>query len=468
MKRKIDHIHFVGIGGSGMSGIAEVLIQSGYKVSGSDIISSATTERLSQLGADIFIGHSASNISRAQVIVQSSAIGDDNVELVEGHRKSIPVIPRAKMLADLMRLKRGIAVGGSHGKTTTTSLIASILDHSGKDPTYVIGGCLLGFEHGSSLGRGEYIVVEADESDKTFLLFSPVINVVTNIDLDHMQTYDYDLNNLKQAFLEFIENIPFYGFSFLCNEDPNIRSMLKHITRPFFKYGFSADSDIRAIDCSVDFSSSSFVVEQDGFSPLAIKTSLIGEHNILNCLASIGVCRQLGVYEDYISDALVNFSGVSRRFQRCDDVCLYGCSCSLVDDYGHHPSEIVVTTNAVRQVFKNRRIVLIFQPHRFTRTRDLFNQFVDTLSHFDELILLPVYAAGEKSIDTECLSKKLVKSIATRNSQLNPYFVEDINDVCVVLKEVIRDKDVVMIMGAGSISELFPFILSGLRNDKKS
>ncbi|WP_092484925.1 UDP-N-acetylmuramate--L-alanine ligase [Candidatus Ichthyocystis hellenicum] len=460
MKRKINHVHFVGIGGSGMSGIAEILMKLGYTVSGSDITSTDVTDRLFKLGAVIFIGHDAGNVENSEIIVQSSAISSDNVEIVEGYRRSIPVVPRAKMLADLMRLKRGIAVAGTHGKTTTTSLIAEILCCSGRDPTFVIGGCWGDHNHGASLGSGEDIVVEADESDRTFLLFRPVINVVTNIDLDHMQTYDHDFNKLLQAFLEFIDNIPFYGFSFLCSDNPNIKLLLPRITRPFFKYGFSSTSDISVKNCSINLSGSSFIVEQDGFSSLSVDTPLIGEHNVLNCLAAIGVCRQLEVKDKFIQEALLNFSGVSRRLQRYDDVNLYGCLCSLVDDYGHHPVEIAVTTKAIRQVLKNRRIVLVFQPHRVTRTIDLFREFVTVLSSVDELIILPVYTAGEEVQQQECLSKKLVEAITANGAPFSPHFVDNLDDACSVIGDIVRNSDVILIMGAGSISKLRSIIFS--------
>ncbi|CUT17472.1 MULTISPECIES: UDP-N-acetylmuramate--L-alanine ligase [Candidatus Ichthyocystis] len=467
MKRKINHVHFVGIGGSGMSGIAEVLMELGYTVSGSDITPTEVTDRLFRLGAVIFIGHDASNIGNSQIIVQSSAISIDNVEIVEGLRRSIPVIPRAKMLSDLMRLKRGIAVAGTHGKTTTTSLIVEILCCSGRDPTFVIGGCLGDHNHGASLGKGEDIVVEADESDRTFLLFRPVINVVTNIDSDHMQTYDHDFNRLLQAFLEFIDSIPFYGFSFLCNDDPNIKFLLPSVTRPFFKYGFSSTSDIRAKNCSINLSGSSFIVEQDGFPSLSVDTPLIGEHNVLNCLAAIGVCRQLEVDDKFIRKALLNFSGISRRLQRYDNVCLYGCLCSLVDDYGHHPVEIAVTTKAIRQVLKNRRIILVFQPHRVTRTIDLFQEFVTVLSSVDELIMLPVYTAGEEIIQEECLSKKLIEAMFANGATVSPYFVESLDDAYSVIGDIVCNGDVILIMGAGSISKLKSIIFSRAGYERK-
>ncbi len=392
MKHAVKHIHFVGIGGSGMSGIAEVLLTLGYRVSGSDMTRNAATERLSRLGAAIAHGHAAEHITGADAVVISTAVSAGNPEVVAARSKRVPVVPRAVMLAELMRLKQGIAIAGTHGKTTTTSLVASVLAAGGLDPTFVIGGRLNSAGANARLGSGEYIVVEADESDASFLNLAPVIAVVTNIDNDHMETYGHDFTRLKQAFIEFLGHLPFYGAAVLCIDDANVRDILPFISKPIVTYGFSAEAQVRAIDAAANGAQMRFTVVREGASPLPVVLNLPGLHNVANALAAIAVGTELGVPDAAIVEALANFTGVGRRFARHGELPAPGGGAyTLVDDYGHHPVEMAATLAAARGAFPGRRLVLAFQPHRYTRTRDCFEDFVKVLSTTDVLLLAEVY-----------------------------------------------------------------------------
>jgi UDP-N-acetylmuramate--alanine ligase len=449
MKHAIRHLHFVGIGGSGMSGIAELLLNLGYVVSGSDVGSNAATQRLAALGARIHLGHAAEQVDQADALVVSSAIGRDNPEVQAARARRIPIVPRAEMLAELMRLKQGIAIAGTHGKTTTTSLVASVLAAGGLDPTFVIGGRLNSAGVNARLGAGEYIVVEADESDASFLHLSPVIAVVTNIDQDHMETYGHDLARLRQAFVEFLARLPFYGRAVLCLDDPRVREILPLLSKPVLGYGFAADAQVRAVDVRPDGTGMRFGVEREQRPPLAVHLSLPGEHNVRNALAAIAVAQELGVPDAAVLEALAGFKGVGRRFARLGEVALPGGSFTLIDDYGHHPVEMAATLAAARGAFPGRRIVLVFQPHRYTRTRDCFEDFVAVLSSADALLLTEVYAAGEAAIvaaDGRSLARAL--RLAKR---IEPLFVESIEALPQAVLDTARPGDVVITMGAGSI-----------------
>ncbi len=456
MKHKVKNIHFVGIGGSGMSGIAEVLLNLGYTISGSDLGSNAATRRLVSLGAKISKGHAAANIDQAHAIVTSTAVQADNPEVVAAREKHIPIVPRAVMLAELMRLKRGIAIAGTHGKTTTTSLVASVLAQGGLDPTFVIGGRLTSAGANAKLGSGDFIVAEADESDASFLNLSPVIEVITNIDADHMDTYDHDFNKLKQAFVEFTQRLPFYGVAVLCMDDANVREIMPQISKLITTYGFHEDADGRAIDAKAVAGHMQFTVIQKGFAPMPISLNQPGMHNVQNACAAIAIARELGVADTAIQQALTEFNGVGRRFTRYGEIKLQDAAgkpngeFALVDDYGHHPVETAATISAARGAYPGRRLVLVFQPHRYTRTRDLFEDFVKVLSTVDVLVLAEVYAAGEAPIvaaDGRALAHALrVAGMAEL------VFVEDINDMPASILNIARDGDVVMTMGAGSIS----------------
>jgi len=449
MKHAIAQLHFVGIGGAGMSGIAEVLLNLGYRVSGSDPSVNAATRRLQSLGAQVFAQHAAENIAGADALVVSSAIGNDNPEIVAARARRIPIVPRAEMLAELMRLKQGIAIAGTHGKTTTTSLVASVLAAGGLDPTFVIGGRLNSAGVNARLGAGEYIVVEADESDASFLHLSPVIAVVTNIDNDHMETYGHDLARLRQAFVEFVARLPFYGRAVLCIDDPRVREILPLVSKPILGYGFAADAQVRARDVHPDGTGMRFMVEREQRPPLAIHLNLPGEHNVRNALAAIAVAQELGLADTAIQEALAGFKGVGRRFARMGEVPIAGGTFTLVDDYGHHPVEMAATLSAARGAFPGRRIVLAFQPHRYTRTRDCFEDFVQVLAGVDALVLTEVYAAGETPIvaaDGRSLARAL--RLARR---IEPVFVESIEDMPQAIQEAARPGDVVITMGAGSI-----------------
>ncbi|HUQ26176.1 MAG TPA: UDP-N-acetylmuramate--L-alanine ligase, partial [Burkholderiales bacterium] len=399
MKHKVRRIHFVGIGGAGMSGIAEVLLNLGYEVSGSDLSENAATRRLKGLGAKISVGHAAKQIDEADAVVVSSAVQADNPEVAAARGKRVPLVPRALMLAELMRLKQGIAIAGTHGKTTTTSLVASVLAEGGLDPTFVIGGRLNAAGSNARLGAGDFIVVEADESDASFLHLQPVIAVVTNIDADHMETYEHDFGKLKQAFLQFLQNLPFYGSAVLCIDDPVVREILPQVSKPVLTYGTSADAAVAATSVQHDGGRMKFRARRAGGAPLDVTLNLPGQHNVLNALAAIAVATELGVADGAIIKALAEFRGVGRRFQLYGEIAAgAGGRFTLIDDYGHHPVEMAATLAAVRGAFPDRRVVLAFQPHRYTRTRDLFEDFVRVLSTADALLLTDVYAAGEAPI----------------------------------------------------------------------
>jgi UDP-N-acetylmuramate--alanine ligase len=451
MKHKVRRIHFVGIGGSGMSGIAEVLINLGYGVSGSDLAENAATRRLRGLGAQISTGHDAAHIDGADAVVVSSAVQGDNPELRAARGRRVPVVPRALMLAELMRLKQGVAIAGTHGKTTTTSLVASVLAEGGLDPTFVIGGRLNAAGSSARLGQGEFIVVEADESDASFLHLQPVIAVVTNIDADHMDTYGHDIARLKQAFVQFLQNLPFYGSAILCAEDPNVREILPFVSKPVLSYGFAADAMLRAADVRHAAGAMRFTVLREGRPPLEVLLNLPGSHNVLNALAAIAVGSELGVADAAILKALAEFHGVGRRFQRCGEVALDGGGrFTLIDDYGHHPAEMAATLAAARGAFPGRRVVLAFQPHRYSRTRDLFEDFVKVLSTADALILAEVYPAGESPI-VAADGRSLARAVRVAG-KVEPVFVEEIGQLAAAIRRVARDRDVVVTMGAGSIA----------------
>jgi len=453
MKHAVKHIHFVGIGGSGMSGIAEVLLTLGYRVSGSDTATSGTTRRLAQLGAQIAQGHAAENIAGADAVVVSTAVSASNPEVMAARAHRIPIVPRAVMLAELMRLKQGIAIAGTHGKTTTTSLVASVLAAGGLDPTFVIGGRLNSAGANARLGTGDYIVVEADESDASFLNLMPVIAVVTNIDNDHMETYGHDFSRLKQAFVEFLGRLPFYGSAVLCIDDPHVRDILPFVSKPVLSYGFAPEAQVRAVDAVADGTRMRFTAWREGQPPLAVSLNLPGNHNVANALAAIAVGTELGVADAAIVDALGSFTGVGRRFaSHGEQPAPGGGSYTLIDDYGHHPVEMAATLAAARGAFPGRRLVLAFQPHRYTRTRDCFEDFVKVLSTTDVLLLAEVYPAGEAPIvaaDGRSLARALRVS-----GKVEPIFVEAIDDMPATLHDVVRDGDVVITMGAGSIGQV--------------
>jgi len=451
VKHKVRRIHFVGIGGSGMSGIAEVMLNLGYEVSGSDLAENAATRRLADLGARVGIGHRAGNIDEADAVVVSTAVKEDNPEVLLARERQIPVVPRALMLAELMRLKQGIAVAGTHGKTTTTSLVASVLAEGGFDPTFVIGGRLNSAGAHARLGSGEFIVAEADESDASFLHLQPVIAVVTNIDADHMETYGHDFGRLKQAFVDFLQHLPFYGAAILCEDDRNLREIMPAVSKPIVRYGMAETAHIRAVDIRHEGAQMKFSVLRPGSAPkLDIVLNLPGVHNVQNALAAIAVADEVGVPDAAIVKALAEFKGVGRRFQRYGEVALKGGGhFTLIDDYGHHPAEMAATLAAARGAFPGRRLVLAFQPHRYTRTRDCFEDFIRVLTSVDVLLLAEVYPAGEAPI-VAADGRALVRAIRVTGA-LEPIFVEDIGEMPQQILNVARDGDVVLTMGAGSI-----------------
>ena len=454
MKHAVKHIHFVGVGGAGMSGIAEILHNLGYTVSGSDQSASDTSRRLASLGIRVALGHDAANIAGAQAVVTSTAVKGDNPEVIAARARRIPVVPRAVMLAELMRLKQGIAIAGTHGKTTTTSLVTSVLAAAGVDPTFVIGGRLASAGANSRLGAGDYIVVEADESDASFLNLTPVLSVVTNIDADHMDTYGHDFAKLKAAFVEFLHRMPFYGAAILCGDDPGVRSIVPMISRPVVSYGFGAEVQVRAVDVrALPGGQMRFVAQRRNgvaMPELEVTLALPGEHNVLNALAAIAVATELELPDAPTVRALAEFSGVDRRFQRYGEhAAAGGGSFTLIDDYGHHPAEMAAVLAAARGAFAGRRIVLAFQPHRYTRTRDCFEDFVKVLSTADAVLLSEVYAAGEAPIvaaDGRALARALRVA-----GKVDPLFVDEISDMAAAIAEQARDGDVVIVMGAGSI-----------------
>ena len=450
MKHKVKRIHFVGIGGSGMSGIAEVLANLGFQVSGSDLAENAATRRLAGQGVRVMVSHAAAHIAGADVVVTSTAVKGDNPEVLAARAGHVPVVPRAMMLAELMRLRQGIAVAGTHGKTTTTSLVASVLAEGGLDPTFVIGGRLNSAGGNARLGSGEFLVAEADESDASFLYLQPVMAVVTNIDADHMETYGHDFARLKQAFVEFIQHLPFYGSAILCEDDRHVREIMPFVSKPIIRYGLAESAQVRAVNVTNRDAQMQFTVLRQGESPLDVVLNLPGLHNVQNALAAIAVATEVGVADEAIVKALADFKGVGRRFQRYGEVALpAGGSFTLVDDYGHHPAEMAATLAAARGAFPGRRLVLAFQPHRYTRTRDCFEDFVKILSTVDALLLAEVYAAGEAPLvaaDGRALARAL--RLAGR---VEPLFVEDIADMPAAVMDMARDGDVVITMGAGSI-----------------
>jgi len=453
MKHKVRRIHFVGIGGAGMSGIAEVLANLGYQVSGSDLAANAATRRLAGLGVQIFHEHRAEQIEGADAVVLSSAVQPDNPEVVAARERHVPLVPRALMLAELMRLKRGIAIAGTHGKTTTTSLVASVLAEGGLDPTFVIGGRLNAAGSNARLGSGDFIVVEADESDASFLQLQPVIAVVTNIDADHMDTYGQDFSRLKQAFVQYLQNLPFYGAAILCGDDEHVRDILPLVSKPVVTYGTAADCTIRALAIGHDGARMRFRAERRGARARDVLLNLPGRHNVLNALAAIAVAEEVGVPDAAVLKALAEFRGVGRRFQNHGEVALDGGgSYTLIDDYGHHPAEMAATLAAARGAFPGRRLVLAFQPHRYTRTRDLFEDFVRVLSSADVLLLAEVYPAGEAPI-VAADARSLARAVRVAG-QVEPIYVEDIAEMPAAIRRVARDGDVVLTMGAGSVGNV--------------
>lgn len=463
MRHKVRNVHFVGIGGAGMSGIAEVLLNLGYAVSGSDLSEGHVTRRLAGLGAKVRIGHAAEHVSDADVVVISSAVKADNPEVLAARGRLVPVVPRALMLAELMRLKQGIAVAGTHGKTTTTSLAASVLAEGGLDPTFVIGGRLESAGANARLGAGEFIVAEADESDASFLHLQPVISVVTNIDADHMETYDHSLDKLKQAFVDFVERLPFYGVAVLCNDDVNVRSIMPRLTKTVVTYGLMEGAQIRAQAVNAAAGQMRFRVQRKNgrrLPDLDITLNLAGVHNVLNALAAIAVGMEVGVPDEKIVRALGEFKGVGRRFQRYGAVPLAaGGSFELIDDYGHHPVEMAATIAAARGAFPGRRLVLAFQPHRYTRTRDCFEDFARVLSSVDALLLTEVYAAGESPI-VAADGRALARAVRVLG-KVEPVFVEQVAELPEAIRGAVRDGDVLLAMGAGSIGAVAGRLVQG-------
>lgn len=450
--RRVRRIHFIGIGGAGMGGIAEVLANEGYQVSGSDLSRNAVTERLAALGAEIHLGHRAEHIHDASVVVVSTAIRQDNPELVAARELRIPVVRRAEMLAELMRFRHGIAIAGTHGKTTTTSLVASIYAEAERDPTFVIGGLLNSAGTNARLGSSRYLIAEADESDASFLHLQPMVSIVTNIEADHMDTYGGDFSKLRSTFIEFLHNLPFYGLAVVCVDDPVIRGMLDEIARPTVTYGLSADADVQVLDFVQTTNHSTFRVRRKEGGELAVKLNLPGIHNALNAAAAIAVATEDGIEDEAIVRALAKFEGVGRRFQQFGEFETGRGKAMLVDDYGHHPSEVKVTINAARAGWPEKRLVMVFQPHRYTRTRDLYEDFAEVLSKVDVLVMLEVYSAGEDPIPGAD-GRALCRSIRSRGA-LEPIFVATPDDVPAVLAGIVTDGDLVLTQGAGNVGAL--------------
>ena len=469
MKHKVRNIHFVGIGGSGMSGIAEVLVNQGYAVSGSDIGDNAATARLQKMGARVMRGHADANVDNADVLVVSTAVKDDNPEVVAARERHIPIVPRAQMLAELMRFKQGIAIAGTHGKTTTTSLVASILAEGGIDPTFVIGGKLNSAGANAKLGSGDYIVVEADESDASFLNLLPVMAVVTNIDADHMETYGHDFNNLKKAFVDFLHRMPFYGVAVLCVDSPAVREIVSSVTCPVTTYGFSEDAQVRAINVRAVGGQMHFTVQRRNgvsFPDMDIVLNQAGEHNVLNALSAIAIAVELNVPDEAVQKALAEFRGVGRRFQRYGEDLRAGDGGRfvLIDDYGHHPVEMAATLAAARGAFPGRRLVLAFQPHRFTRTRDCFEDFVKVIGQADAVLLTEVYAAGEAPI-VAADGRSLTRALRVAG-KVEPLFVDEVVALPQAIVDNTRDGDVVLCMGAGSIGAVPGKVLEVLQKEE--
>lgn len=464
---RIHRAHFVGIGGAGMGGIAEVLLNLGYEVTGSDLRDNAVTQRLASLGAKIQTGHDPAHVKHSDVVVVSSAVQADNPEVVAARELRIPIVPRAEMLAELMRFRYGIAVAGTHGKTTTTSLVASLLAEGGLDPTFVIGGRLNSAGSHARLGGGRYLVAEADESDASFLYLQPMLAVVTNIDADHLSTYGGDFQKLRQTFIEFLHHLPFYGLAVLCLDDPEIRALLPAITRPVCSYGIeSVDADLRAVDIRQQGSSVQFRVQRGTGRPLSVTLNMPGHHNVLNALAAIAIAQELGVSDAAIQRGLEKFAGIGRRFQIHGEVRTANGSSLLIDDYGHHPREIAATIQAVRAGWPQRRLVVAFQPHRYTRTQDLFEDFSQVLSDVDVLLVTEVYAAGEAPI-SGADGRALCRSIRNRG-RVDPVFVSDVAELPGALENLLRDQDVLLTLGAGSIGAVagdLPRALAGVHQE---
>lgn len=466
MKFLVNHLHFVGIGGAGMSGIAEVMLNLGYVVSGSDLSKSAVTERLQSLGARVFCGHDKKHIRGADAVVISSAVHEDNPEVVAARELGIPVVPRAVMLAELMRLRRGIAIAGAHGKTTTTSLTASLLAAGDLDPTFVIGGRLNSAGANARLGTGEFLVAEADESDASFLNLTPVISAVTNIDEDHMDTYGHSFENLKSAFVDFLERLPFYGVAVLCADDEHVLEIRPRVTKPVILYGLSADAQVRAIDVRAVGTQMAFTILRSDHPPLPVVLNLPGIHNVRNALAAVAIATVVGVSDEAIVRGLSEFRGVGRRFTQYGDIPVRAADGSvtghykLIDDYGHHPHEMAATLAAVRGVWPEKRVIVAFQPHRYTRTRDCFEQFVDVLEDIDGLVLAEVYPAGEALIEGAD-SEHLAAAIAAKG--FHRPVVVPVEGVADAIAGMVRDGDVVITMGAGSIGRVAPAIADGAK-----
>lgn len=466
MKFLVNHLHFVGIGGAGMSGIAEVMLNLGYVVSGSDLSKSAVTERLQSLGARVFCGHDKKHIRGADAVVISSAVHEDNPEVVAARELGIPVVPRAVMLAELMRLRRGIAIAGAHGKTTTTSLTASLLAAGDLDPTFVIGGRLNSAGANARLGTGEFLVAEADESDASFLNLTPVISAVTNIDEDHMDTYGHSFENLKSAFVDFLERLPFYGVAVLCADDEHVLEIRPRVTKPVILYGLSADAQVRAIDVRAVGTQMAFTILRPDHPPLPVVLNLPGIHNVRNALAAVAIATVVGVSDEAIVRGLSEFRGVGRRFTQYGDIPVRAADGSvtghykLIDDYGHHPHEMAATLAAVRGVWPEKRVIVAFQPHRYTRTRDCFEQFVDVLEDIDGLVIAEVYPAGEALIEGAD-SEHLAAAIAAKG--FHRPVVVPVEGVADAIAGMVRDGDVVITMGAGSIGRVAPAIADGAK-----
>lgn len=451
--RRVRSIHFIGIGGAGMSGIAEVLLNQGYAVSGTDLKPSEVTQRLSELGADIAFGHAAQHVAGKDVVVVSSAVREDNPEVVAAHQSRIPVVPRAEMLGELMRYRHGIAIAGTHGKTTTTSLITSVFQAAGLDPTFVIGGLLNSAGSNARLGAGRYLVAEADESDASFLHLKPMVAVVTNIDRDHMGTYGNDFARLQEAFVEFVHRLPFYGAAVLCSDDPHVRDVLPDVSRPMLTYGFGADCDYRAVDLSLTGPRWAFTVQRpSGFGPIDVELAIPGRHNVLNALAAVGVATDEGLSDEAIRKGLADFDGVGRRFQIFPDIAVGAAKLTLVDDYGHHPTELAAVIDTARQVWSERRLVMVYQPHRYTRTRDLYDEFVKVLGRVDALLLVDVYAAGEAPI-AGADGQSLCQGLRQRGT-VNPVFASDVTEAAQLLPGLLEDGDVLVVQGAGNVNQI--------------
>ena len=450
--RRIHLIHLVGIGGSGMGGIAEVLLNLGYEVQGSDLKANAVTQRLARLGAKIFLGHAPEHLGKADVVVVSSAVSSDNPEVAAALATRVPVVARAEMLGELMRFRYSVAVAGTHGKTTTTSLVASVLAEGGLDPTFVIGGRLKSADSNARLGAGRYLVAEADESDASFMHLQPMIAIVTNVDNDHLTTHDGDFARLKQSFVDFLHNLPFYGLAVLCVDDEQVRSILGSVARPIVTYGFAAAADVRAVGVERVGLQSRYHALREGHAPLKLTINLPGRHNVLNSLAAVAVATELDIADAAIQKALANFQGIDRRLQQLGEIHWPGGRALVIDDYAHHPTEIAATLDAVRQAWPSRRLVLAFQPHRYTRTRDLLDDFGRSLSECDVLLVTEVYAAGEAPI-AGADGRAICRAVRSRGL-IEPVFVERVDDLAESLRSVLHDGDLVLTMGAGNIGAI--------------